>query len=98
MVHSRSRKSIPVLLNFSKGSIIVNPWNTEDLADSIHDAVSMSDDLRKSNHINLFRYVSKYTASYWGLSFVKELKVCSSGIQVHVGLIAYYRRWAARDL
>jgi trehalose 6-phosphate synthase/phosphatase len=57
------------------GSIIVNPWNTEDLAESIYEAVSMPDDLRKSNHRNLFRYVSKYTASYWGLSFVKELKV-----------------------
>ncbi|GJJ70356.1 trehalose 6-phosphate synthase/phosphatase [Entomortierella parvispora] len=56
------------------GSIIVNPWNTGELADAIHEAVTMPEDTRKSNHQKLFRYVNKYTAAYWGLSFVNELR------------------------
>eukprot|EP00842_Homolaphlyctis_polyrhiza_P001051 jgi/Hompol1/1947/HPOL_002802-RA len=55
------------------GSIIVNPWNTEELAQGIFDAVTMSEDLRRTNHQKLFRYVTKYTAAFWGVSFVKEM-------------------------
>ncbi|KAG0294224.1 Trehalose-6-P synthase/phosphatase complex synthase subunit [Dissophora globulifera] len=56
------------------GSIIVNPWNTGELADAIFEAVTMPDETRKTNHQKLFRYVTKYTAAYWGLSFVNELR------------------------
>ncbi|CAG8644408.1 15036_t:CDS:2 [Acaulospora morrowiae] len=56
------------------GSLIVNPWNTEDVANAIHEAVTMPDSLRKSNHQKLYRYVNKYTAANWGTSFVNELK------------------------
>ncbi|KAL1931030.1 hypothetical protein VTP01DRAFT_10167 [Rhizomucor pusillus] len=56
------------------GSIIVNPWNTEELANAIYEAVTMPDDVRKANHQKLYRYVTKYTAAYWGLSFVNELR------------------------
>lgn len=57
------------------GSIIVNPWNTEGLANAIHEAVTMPEDLRISNFQKLYRYVTKYTAEYWGDSFVKELRL-----------------------
>lgn len=56
------------------GSIIVNPWNTEELANAIHEAVTMPEDIRKVNHQKLYRYVTKYTAAYWGVSFVNELR------------------------
>jgi trehalose 6-phosphate synthase/phosphatase len=56
------------------GSIIVNPWNTEELATAIYDALTMDDAQRATNHQKLFRYVTKYTAAFWGLSFVKELR------------------------
>ncbi|KAI3633508.1 hypothetical protein MIR68_008455 [Amoeboaphelidium protococcarum] len=62
------------------GSIIVNPWNTEELAESIHKALTMSDEDKKRNHEKLFKYVNKHTAAYWGLSFVNELKKVSSTI------------------
>jgi trehalose 6-phosphate synthase/phosphatase len=63
------------LSSFLLGSIIVNPWNTEELAQAIYDAVVMPEDVRKANHQKLYRYVTKYTAAYWGLSFVNELRV-----------------------
>ncbi|KAG0246702.1 glycosyltransferase family 20-domain-containing protein [Mortierella sp. GBAus27b] len=56
------------------GSIIVNPWNTGELANAIYEAVTMPEETRKTNHQKLFRYVTKYTAAYWGLSFVNELR------------------------
>jgi len=34
----------------------------------------MPEETRKTNHQKLFRYVTKYTAAYWGLSFVNELR------------------------
>ncbi|KAJ1928883.1 Trehalose-6-P synthase/phosphatase complex synthase subunit [Tieghemiomyces parasiticus] len=55
------------------GSIIVNPWNTDDLADGIYQAVTMPAEQRELNHQRLYRYVTKYTAAYWGTSFVHEL-------------------------
>ena len=43
------------------GSMIVNPWNTEELANALHDAVTMSDEERAANHQKLIKYVNKYT-------------------------------------
>lgn len=56
------------------GALIVNPWNTEELADAIHDAVTMSPEQREINFKKLEKYVFKYTSSWWGESFVSELQ------------------------
>jgi len=56
------------------GSIIVNPWSTEDLSQAIYDAVTMPEDVKAANHEKLYRYVHKYTAAHWGLNFISELK------------------------
>ncbi|KAI8812775.1 glycosyl transferase [Cladochytrium replicatum] len=56
------------------GSIIVNPWNTEELATAIYDAMVMPPKQREENYQKLFRYVTKYTAAYWGVNFVRELQ------------------------
>jgi trehalose 6-phosphate synthase len=55
------------------GSLIVNPWNTEELADAIHDAVTMGEEQRAINYQKLAKYVNKYTSAWWGQSFVSEL-------------------------
>lgn len=55
------------------GSLIVNPWNTEELAAAIHDAVTMSPEQREANYKKLERYVFKYTSAWWGKQFVDEL-------------------------
>jgi trehalose 6-phosphate synthase len=43
------------------GSILVNPWNTEELAAAIQEAVTMSDEQRAINFSKLDKYVRKYT-------------------------------------
>ncbi|CAG8804451.1 12813_t:CDS:2, partial [Racocetra persica] len=76
---SDDRHGVLILSEFAgaaqsmNGSIIVNPWNTEELANAIHEAVTMPDQLRQSNHQKLYGYVTKFTASSWGTSFVGEL-------------------------
>ena len=56
------------------GSLIVNPWHTDEVADVICEAVSMSPETRRKNHEHLYRYVSKYTAAYWGVTFVQDMR------------------------
>ena len=65
------------------GAIIVNPWNTEDLAQAYFDALTMTDENKKQNHEKLYRYVNKFTAAFWGLSFVNDLKRVIVETQTH---------------
>ncbi|KAK4177898.1 glycosyl transferase [Triangularia setosa] len=75
----RERHGVMILSEFTgaaqslNGSLIVNPWNTEELANAIHDAVTMSPEQREANYRKLERYVFKYTSAWWGQSFVTEL-------------------------
>jgi trehalose 6-phosphate synthase len=43
------------------GAITVNPWNTEELAGALGDAVTMGPEMRRVNYEKLNKYVSKYT-------------------------------------
>ncbi|MCJ1362251.1 Trehalose-6-P synthase/phosphatase complex synthase subunit [Acarospora aff. strigata] len=75
----QKRHGVMVLSEFTgaaqslNGSIIINPWNTDELANALHDAVTMGDEQRAINFQKLDRYVSKYTSAFWGQSFVGEL-------------------------
>jgi trehalose 6-phosphate synthase len=55
------------------GSIVVNPWDSQQVADAIHEAVTMPADTRAENHQKLFKYVTKYSSAFWGSSFIKEM-------------------------
>ncbi|CAI5736831.1 unnamed protein product [Hyaloperonospora brassicae] len=57
------------------GAIVINPWNTEDLARSMHQALSMCRTEREIRQQKLYRYVSSNTASVWGRQFLEELGV-----------------------
>lgn len=75
----RERHGVMILSEFAgaaqslNGSLIVNPWNTEELANAIHDAVTMSPEMREANYRKLEKYVFKYTSAWWGESFVAEM-------------------------
>ncbi|GAA5892546.1 hypothetical protein JCM8208_005847 [Rhodotorula glutinis] len=56
------------------GALIVNPWNTAETGEAIHQALTMVPEEREEAHRKLFRYVSQYTASHWGTEFVAELQ------------------------
>ena len=60
------------------GSLVVNPWDSQQVADAIHEAVTMDAPTRAENHRKLFKYVNKYSASFWGSSFIREMTKLSA--------------------
>ncbi|KAF7312344.1 Glycosyltransferase family 20 protein [Mycena indigotica] len=75
----QARQGVMILSEFAgaaqslNGSLIVNPWDSQQVADAIHEAVTMDAETRAENHRKLFKYVNKYSAAFWGTSFVKEM-------------------------
>ena len=75
----QQRHGVMVLSEFTgaaqslNGSLIINPWNTEELAGALYDAVTMGDEQKAVNFEKLSKYVNKYTSAFWGQSFVAEL-------------------------
>lgn len=71
-----SRHGVLILSEFTgaaqslNGSLIVNPWNTEELAGAIHDAVTMGEEQRSVNYHKLAKYVEKYTRYAFYFSFL----------------------------
>lgn len=47
--------------SFASGAVISNPWDIEELADSLHEAVTMPEEEKLRRHENLWNYVHKYT-------------------------------------
>lgn len=75
----QARQGVMILSEFAgaaqslNGSIVVNPWDSQQVADAIHEAVTMDGPTRAENHRKLFKYVNKYSAAFWGSSFIKEM-------------------------
>lgn len=75
----QARQGVMILSEFAgaaqslNGSIVVNPWDSQQVADAIHEAVTMDSAVRAENHRKLFKYVNKYSAAFWGSSFIKEM-------------------------
>lgn len=55
------------------GAMVINPWNTEDLAVCINQALSMCRTERELRQQKLYRYVSTNTATAWSMQFLSEL-------------------------
>lgn len=55
------------------GAIIVNPWNIDELSESIKESLTLPEEKKAINFEKLFTYISKYTSAFWGENFVKEL-------------------------
>jgi len=79
VVSQRDHHGVLILSEFAgsphllSGAVRVNPWNTEQLADAMDEALSMPLPQRRRNHARLFRYLTTHTAEYWTRSFAKEL-------------------------
>ncbi|TDH68828.1 hypothetical protein CCR75_006666 [Bremia lactucae] len=56
------------------GAIRINPWNTTDMANAIGYALKLPLVEREYRQTNLYRYVKKHTASFWGRSFLTDLE------------------------
>ncbi|OBA25709.1 glycosyl transferase [Hanseniaspora valbyensis NRRL Y-1626] len=63
------------------GAIIVNPWNTDELADALNEALTLPQEKKEANWEKLYKYISKYTSEFWGENFVHELSSLENKIQ-----------------
>ncbi|SCU88234.1 LAMI_0D09296g1_1 [Lachancea mirantina] len=68
------------------GAIIVNPWNTDELAEAINESLTLPTEKKDANWEKLYKYISKYTSAFWGENFVHELHNLSSNGQNNSGL------------
>ena len=55
------------------GSILVNPWNVDDMTAALHEAVRMSAATRRRLWKSNYQHVSVHTAQTWGDHFIMEL-------------------------
>ncbi|SAM69247.1 probable TPS1-alpha,alpha-trehalose-phosphate synthase, 56 KD subunit [Ustilago bromivora] len=76
----QERAGVMILSEFAgaaqslNGSLICNPWDAFAVSDAIYEALTMPTNVRRENFEKLSRYVKEHTASWWGLSFVNDLK------------------------
>lgn len=47
------------------GAILVNPWNINDVAAAIEDALTMSEEERRERHRQNYMHVATHTAQVW---------------------------------
>ena len=52
----------------------MNPWNCEDMAEILHQALTMSLTEREIRQLKLYRYVTTHSASFWAKSFLGDLQ------------------------
>jgi trehalose 6-phosphate synthase len=87
----QARQGVMILSEFAgaaqslNGSLVINPWDSQQVADAIHEAVTMPAATRAANHGKLFKYVNKYSAAYWGSNFIREMGRVRGGADVGEG-------------
>jgi len=65
------------------GSIRVNPWNLQETADAIYEALEMSREDRMALHSYAFQYVNEHTSRKWAETFLQSLQeACSDLMEV----------------
>lgn len=80
IVCQKERKGQLVLSEFAgaaqsmKGCIVINPWDTQEIMDGIRKALDMDEERRRENWTSMNRYVNKFTSSWWGQTFVEEIR------------------------
>mmetsp|Transcript_54287 Transcript_54287/g.151065 ORF Transcript_54287/g.151065 Transcript_54287/m.151065 type:complete len:929 (-) Transcript_54287:102-2888(-) len=62
------------------GSIRVNPWNLQETANAIYEALEMSDEDRATLHRYAYRYVAEHTAQKWAETFLQSLEEACSDL------------------
>ncbi|XP_051208527.1 probable alpha,alpha-trehalose-phosphate synthase [UDP-forming] 2 isoform X2 [Lolium perenne] len=85
-----SNKGVLILSEFAgaaqslgAGAIIVNPWDTAEVANSIKAALAMPAHDREERHRHNYKLVSAYSAQNWAEDYVSELHKTATKAPVH---------------
>jgi trehalose 6-phosphate synthase len=60
-----------------KETLIVNPYDIDEVADAIKTGLEMPRDERKARHAKLFESISMYDTFTWRKSFLRALEMCA---------------------
>jgi trehalose 6-phosphate synthase/phosphatase len=60
------------------GCLRVNPWDIDEVALAIQEALTMSEEERKLYQSYCFRYIEEHTAQEWADTFISSLDRCTS--------------------
>lgn len=52
----------------------INPWNLQETAGAIHQALTMDEEERRARHEYAFNYIHIHTAQKWAETFIHTLK------------------------
>lgn len=58
------------------GAVLINPWNTEELVDSLVRSLDDNDEVMRQ-HQHMYSYVSTFTSRHWADNFLEQLRECS---------------------
>lgn len=76
---SMPKKSVIIVSEFVgcspslSGAIRVNPWNVEQVAEAMHEAIVMGDREQQLRHEKHYKYISSHDIAYWARSFDQDL-------------------------
>jgi hypothetical protein len=63
------------------GAVRCNPWNTDDVADALHQALTLTPVERQLRWGKLYRYVTTHTSAHWALTFVDAMQANAEKVQ-----------------
>ena len=55
------------------GAVLVNPWNIEETAEALNEALNMEIEERQSRHEYCYNYICKADVHHWAQDFMKQL-------------------------
>ena len=82
------KRGLCILSEFSsstrvmRGALHVNPWKISELANSLHQALNMSDDERLRRLSTASEFVSRVTTQRWALAVLLDLKAVHKNVDV----------------
>lgn len=89
-----------------KGALLINPFDTEQVARTIEIALNLSSTSKQLRHHQLSRYVSRYTASLWSARMLVMLQTAIQTVRLYnklemldtSQLLSHYERSTSRRL
>lgn len=71
------------------GALVVNPWDTAEVADALHQAVAMTPQQRLENYERLARVVNTKTSENWGTTFVHDINKTAEQLPIFELCVRY---------
>lgn len=89
---SREKRGVCVLSEFTGaahalgGCLLVNPWDTDQVADTLAEALTLTEEERTERYNPMFHFIVDNTSYDWGVRFLTDLAAIESSTEAEPGL------------